>query len=182
MDCAVSKVMKKEVVLLHDDTEIGEAAEILSSNGVSGAPVLNAAGKVVGMVCERDIVKALTGPAAGPATMFGVLNKVGKGELPMEELQEFLRLPIKEVMTTNFTSSTTKQHVVEAAAVMLDSKVNRLPVVSDGAVKGILTRQDVLQQLVWLMLANNDEELSSDEDPTAVLGEFNLNDDDPQTN
>ena len=55
----VDEVMTAKVITLRDDQTVSEAVQHLAENGISGAPVVDSAGTLVGIVTERDILNAL---------------------------------------------------------------------------------------------------------------------------
>ncbi len=123
----VVDVMTTEVVFLETTQTLDEAWEILHARGISGAPVLNHAGRLVGIVSKAD----LADPRHHRGDVAGVVRSV------------------KDVMTRVVYAVRARDSVLSAVKLMIDEDIHRAVVVSDsGSVAGIVTPMDVLRALV----------------------------------
>jgi len=114
----VAEVMTKEVVTVTPDTPLRHVAKVLVEKKISGVPVVDA-GKVVGIVSEADILKA------------GDMDKTAG-----------------EVMVTDVVSVGPEACVTDAAAIMSDRGIKRLPVLdANGNLVGIISRADVVRAM-----------------------------------
>jgi CBS domain-containing protein len=139
----VQDVMTKEVRTVEPDTSLKEVARVLMELGISGLPVVDG-GKVVGVVSEADIL--VKERAINPARhgLVGMFHSEGV------DVGEKLRaLTAGEAMTSPAITITPARPVSEAAGRMIDSRINRLPVVTDdGVLIGIVTRADLVRAFV----------------------------------
>lgn len=120
VDCmsCVADVMTKEVVTVTPDTSLRNVAKILAEKKISGVPVVDG-GKVVGIVSEADILKA------------GDMSKTAG-----------------EVMVTDVIAVGPEACVTDAAAIMSDRGIKRLPVLdAEGKLVGIISRADVVRAM-----------------------------------
>ena len=130
----VHEVMTTDVAVAQPNTPLREVASMLTVREISGLPVVEASGKVVGVVSESD-----------------VLRVAGGEERPTRRLarrRRFIRRTAGAEMTSPAVTIEPGRTVAEAAAVMLDRRVNRLPVVDGGRLVGIVTRADLVRAFV----------------------------------
>lgn len=145
----VADVMIRDVITLEPEQNLEEAAKILMEEDVSGAPVVRE-GKVVGVLSERDLLSTRTDPR--PPRYLELLG----GIIFLDNVREFQRqlqravaTKVEEIMTTDVVVVHPDSSLEEAAQVIMDHRVNRLPVVDEeGMLVGIVTRNDVLRGLM----------------------------------
>jgi len=136
----VKEIMSSEVVTVRTDTSLKEVAEILADRGISGLPVVDDDGFVVGVVSEADILFKERGPSTRTGVFAWLLDRYGyEGQLKLEALIA------GEAMTAPAIAIEPNRPVAEAAHVMLERRVNRLPVVDGGKLVGIVARSDLVR-------------------------------------
>jgi CBS domain-containing protein len=113
--------MTREVITVLPGVPLKEAARLLLDRGISGLPVVDAAGDVLGVLSETDLLRTETD---GGARVVG------------------------EAMSTPVQTIEASRPLAEAARRMLLEHVNRLPVVEDGKLVGIVTRADLVRAFV----------------------------------
>jgi len=135
----VSDVMTVEVVTVTPDTTLKSAAALMLERGISGLPVV-AEDEVLGVLSETDILfKEHTRPDRR-----GLVDWVMHyGEDPPEAKLD-ARL-VGEAMTVPAVTVPPGRSVADAATMMLDLGLNRLPVVDGGQLVGIVTRSDLVR-------------------------------------
>ena len=121
----VRDYMSRKVVKLRPDMEILRAVHHLIDGRVSGAPVVDENGNVVGMLTERDCMKV-------------VLNAAYH--------QEHGGL-VREFMATNVEDIGPDMSIVDAAKQFYEKKYLRYPVVENGQLIGVLSRSDVMRAM-----------------------------------
>jgi len=121
----IKTYMSRELITLTPDMEINRAMHLLIDNRISGAPVLDATGNLVGMLSQKDCLKA-----ALHATYYREWGDTVAGYMsgPPEALDAELDL-------------------VEAAEAFLASPFRRFPVLSEGRLVGQISRSDLLRAL-----------------------------------
>jgi CBS domain-containing protein len=139
----VRDVMTTPVLTTHPATPLREAALVLAREGVSGLPVVDAAGSVVGVLSEADIVAK----EGRPHHKDGLLGWLLEPADPW--LDERLRATtVGDAMTAPALTIEPDRPITEAATVMTEEGVNRLPVVADGQLVGLVTRADLVRAFV----------------------------------
>jgi CBS domain-containing protein len=147
----VGQIMSTDVLTFHTTESVPEAAQALVDRGYDGAPVVDDGGRLVGMLSSADLMlqdSNLHLPTV--VAMFGVTV-----ELPLSnrrfdrELKKALASTVGELMHDDPVTIRTDASVRDAATLMHDRNVSRLPVVdADGKLVGIVGRGDVLRYLV----------------------------------
>jgi CBS domain-containing protein len=135
----VRDLMSVEVLTTTPEAPLKVAAALLAERRISGVPVVDGNGAVVGVLSEADIL-VKTGGALPRSGLLGWLLE------PDFDLQDKIGArTVGEAMSAPAVTITPGRQVHDAAALMIAESVNRLPVVEDGALVGILTRADVVR-------------------------------------
>jgi CBS domain-containing protein len=137
----VKDVMKTEVTTVGPETMLRDVAAILAERGISGLPVVENGGSVIGVVSEADI---LMKEAAPQARRDGLLGRLLEPPDPDADAKLAARTA-REAMTSPAVTVESKESVPRAAALMVERGINRLPVVDGGALVGIVTRADLVR-------------------------------------
>jgi len=119
-------VMQKDVVTISPDATLEEACHVLVSKQISGMPVVNAGGKLVGLLSEKDI-----------------LNFVFSGNLGNTK--------VSEAMSKDLTVFPPDADADKIALAIGEKKIRRVPIVdSKGKVVGIVSRRDIIRIAISL--------------------------------
>jgi CBS domain-containing protein len=145
----VRSVMTADVVSVTPDTPIKDAAVLLSGRGISGVPVCDADGGVVGVLSEADLLVKQGGPRNVSGGLFAWLVETASAP----DVAKLRARTAGEAMTSPAVTIEADAPVAEAARTMVDRGINRLPVVENGVLVGIVTRAD----LVRLFTRSDDE-------------------------
>ncbi|MGI8774501.1 MAG: CBS domain-containing protein [Actinomycetota bacterium] len=127
-------------VACRDEAFFEEVAEVLADRDISGMPVVDAFGKVVGVISERDLAHALGGPMVRLA-----VRRHNHGSF-MRDIHDMPRgaRRAKDVMTSPPLTVTPDARLEEIARLMRIHQINRVPVVDSERLMGVVTRGDVL--------------------------------------
>jgi CBS domain-containing protein len=136
----VREVMTREVVTVDEDTPLKDVAQLMLAHRFSGLPVVDA-DRVVGVVSETDVLFKEQG-ASFPRP--GLLRR-WVSPLPAAVRRKVSARTAGEAMTAPAITIAAGATVADAAALMLERRVNRLPVVDGGRLVGILTRADLVR-------------------------------------
>lgn len=135
----VREVMTTTVATVPPDRPLRDVARLLVDRGISGVPVVDADGTVLGVVSEADFLAKESGAEPGRhrllARLFGESADAAKVEARTAG----------ESMTAPAITTTPDALLRDVAATMVDRRVNRLPVVDDGRLVGIITRADLVR-------------------------------------
>jgi CBS domain-containing protein len=137
----VADVMSTQVLTVRPETTLKEVAELLGSRGISGAPVVDEAGHVVGVVSEADILAKERKPRRA--------SRLDRFFARETADRKAAARTAGEAMTAPAVTIGAERRVDAAAATMLDRSVNRLPVIDrEGLLVGIVTRADLVRAFV----------------------------------
>ncbi len=117
------QLMTARVVVATQDTSLAEAARLLAGVETSGLPIIDAAGQVVGIVTESDLLEALLSPEAAET-------------------------PIHELMTTHVVTVDEFTPADSVIRLLRERRFHHLPVTRQGQVVGLITPQDVIRYFV----------------------------------
>ena len=138
----VKDVMTEDVLTVTTGTSLKETARLLADTGISGMPVVDDDGAVIGVISEADILFKERSPEKRRGGSFAWL-------FYPDTLENEAKLDARtagEAMSAPPVTIDADRPVGEAAARMLDEAVNRLPVVADdGKLLGIVTRADLVR-------------------------------------
>ncbi len=139
-------IMTKDVVTVKPETTVAELANLLIKNRISGAPVVDASGSIVGIVTENDLIsqnKRLHIPTVVSfldAAIYLESSKKFADEVKRVTATTVGDICVKKVITISEDTSLT-----DIATIMSEKKVHILPVVKAGKVIGIVGKRDVVK-------------------------------------
>jgi CBS domain-containing protein len=143
---AVRDVMTTTVWTVQADAPLKEVAQLLVDRRISGVPVVDGDGNVVGIVSEADF---LVKPQGSEGVHHRHLARfVGESRAARAALAKLAAVTAGEAMTAPAITIGPGRPVGEAAAVMTSRGVNRLPVVDGTTLVGIVTRADIVRAYV----------------------------------
>jgi CBS domain-containing protein len=145
----VAEVMTSPVFSVRPETPLQEAVTLLSNHHISGLPVVDEAGALVGELGEKDLMVRESGFDAGPYVMF--LDAVIYLRNPLQwskQVHQVLGSTVGDVMTAQVHTCAPSTSLPAAARLLNDRRIQRLFVVDDqGTMVGVLTRGDVVRAL-----------------------------------
>jgi len=133
----VGKWMTCNPITIAADVGIDDALHLMRERKIRRLPVLNAAGQMIGIVSDKDLLHAAPSPATS---------------LTVHELRYLLaKLTVKKVMSSPVITVTPDTPLEQAARIMADSKIGGLPVIEQGRLVGIITETDIFKALVEML-------------------------------
>jgi len=150
----VSQAMSTKVITIQPDASIAEAIDLMLGSHVSGLPVVDREGTLVGLLSEGDLLRrAELGTQKPRARWIEVL--LGPGKAAETYVQTHGR-KVEELMTADPIAIAPGADLSEAVDLLNRHKIKRLPVTLEGRVVGILTRADLLRALAKLLPAKRE--------------------------
>ena len=145
----VRDIMTTKLITVTPDMDIARAAKTLLDNRVNGAPVVDENGRLVGILCQSDLIsqqKKLPIP-----TLFTFLD--GIIQLPSmkqieKQVSKIAALTVAEAMTPGPVTVNPETNLETVAALMVDKNFHTLPVVEGSKLVGIIGKEDVLRTLL----------------------------------
>lgn len=156
----IRDAMTTDVKTVGPDASLKDVAAILSEHRISGLPVVDEGGRVLGVITKADIIIKELGEV--PSGLQRLIH-------PREATAVATKVEARtagDAMSEPAITVAPIYSLTEAAALMIDHGVNRLPVVeNDGTLVGIITRFDLVQAF-----ARNDTEIEQDIREEALAG------------
>ena len=140
-------LMTRDVAVVHPETSLLEAVKLMARRHISGMPVVDDAGTIVGMMSEGDLVRWHEGYTERQTRWLDMLAE-GSELAPMflDGIREQHR-KVKTVMAQGATTVTEDTPAREIASLMYARNIKRVPVVRDGKLVGIVARSDLVRAL-----------------------------------
>lgn len=163
-------VMTRDVLAIRPDTAIFDALRLMLERRISGLPVVDASGAVIGIVSEGDFLRR-TELATGRQRARWATWLVSPGRLADEYVAENGR-SVAEVMTPLVVTVDEEAPLSDVVELMERRRIKRVPVTSGGKLSGIVTRADLLRALLPLVPAATDGKTDVDVEK-AIAAEMN---------
>jgi CBS domain-containing protein len=138
-------IMEKDVVTVRDNQTLKELAQLFITRRISGAPVIDAAGRLVGVVSQTDLVRRdreAQPPHEAPAYHQDIDRWLGRQGFQVEAPDYAM---VRDVMTPVVLSAAADTPVEDLARLMTSKRIHRLVIMSGERLAGIVTSMDVMR-------------------------------------
>jgi len=142
-------IMTTELIKLTPEMDFASAAKILLDNHFNGAPVVDDDGRLVGILCQSDLVaqhKKLPVPTL--VTLLDSFIRLTSAKELEKQARKIAAMTVGEAMTHKPVTVKPDTSIEAIAGLMVDSNLHTLPVVEDGRLVGIIGKEDVLRTLL----------------------------------
>ncbi len=145
----VKDIMTTELITVSPETEILQAAKVLLGNHINGVPVVDEAGKLVGILCQSDLIaqqKRL--PIPSVFTFLDGLFTTSSAKQLEKQVQKIAAITVAQAMTPDPVFIEPEMSIEVAAGLMVDNGFHTLPVLEGGNLVGIVGKEDILNTLL----------------------------------
>jgi CBS domain-containing protein len=149
----VRDVMSRHPVTVGPDATLLDALVLMRGQKVSGLPVVDEVGKLVGVLSQRDVARTLKSASGIPEVtglfdllMFGLSEETGVSVQVLLRILE--ETNVRDAMSSPPISIVPEASLELAAEMMRENEINRIPVVQGERLIGIVTRNDLVRALV----------------------------------
>jgi len=142
--------MSKKVITVHEDASVKELADLFLKEDVSGVPVINAQGDLVGMVTEGDLIvkDARIHYPTYIHLLDGFIYLPGSITRFRKEFKKALGALVRDVMTSEVVTASEETNVEDIATLMVDKDISRVPILGEGRkIVGIVTKHDIVRSI-----------------------------------
>lgn len=142
-------IMVTDVVSVRPDTSVVDAAKLLIEKNISGVPVVNEHNGLIGIVSDADLIvrdSNLHIPAY--LNILGSVIYLENPKILEDEVRKAAAVKVSDLMTTEVITVEEDTSVEEVATLMVEKKINRIPVLKNGKLIGLISRGDVVKSLV----------------------------------
>ncbi|MDI9480096.1 MAG: CBS domain-containing protein [Syntrophomonadaceae bacterium] len=142
-------IMTREVVTVKAHDRVDEVARLLVDHKISGIPVIDEDRHVIGIVTEKDlIVKASELRVPFYVTLFDSIIFLENPIRFKNDLKKYTAVNVEDAMTEKVIVVEEDTEVSDVVKLMQNKRINRVPVVRQGQLVGIITRNDVIKSMV----------------------------------
>ncbi len=141
-------IMTAHVITASPDDTVEDVIRLIVDNRISGVPVINEDREVIGIVTEGDlIVRSQKLHIPSYIQILGGIIYLDDPEDFKEELKKAIAVKVEDVMTVNPITVSEDTTIEEIATIMSESGVNRLPVIRENKLVGIVSRADIVRSM-----------------------------------
>ncbi len=146
---SVKDIMTTQLISVSPETEILQAARLLLENRINGVPVVNESGKLVGILCQSDLIAQQKRiPIPSYFTFLDGLFTMSSMKQIEKEVQKIAATTVGQAMTPDPVFVDPDMSIEVVANLMVDKGFHTLPVVEAGRLVGIVGKEDVLRTLM----------------------------------
>ena len=141
-------IMTRSVITVREDATVRELATLFLAQNISGAPVVDANGRVIGVVTESDLIfqnkKVHLPTAVAILDAFIFLESPGK---TAKELKKIAGARVGDICSHDLVSVTPETGLEELATLMAEKKVHTLPVLRGDELVGVIGKSDIIRTI-----------------------------------
>jgi len=145
----INDIMTTELITVSPETEIIKAAKLLLENRINGVPVVNETGKLVGILCQSDLIaqqKRL--PIPSFFTFMDGLFSMSSLKQIEKQVEKIAAYTVAQAMTPDPVFVQPDMGIEVVASLMVDNSFHTIPVLHEGKLVGIVGKVDILRTLV----------------------------------
>jgi CBS-domain-containing membrane protein len=139
-------IMKTDVITVQPETSIEELGRLFIEKDISGAPVMDEQGNLVGIVTENDLISKER-PFHIPTIIriFDAIIPLESDSKVEEEIRKMAASTVKDICTTDVVTIEEDTPLTEIASIMADRRIHLLPVLKDGKLTGIVGKKELIK-------------------------------------
>lgn len=142
-------IMTRKVITVTTETPVKELARILMENTISGVPVVDDRGTVIGVVTESDLIdqnKKVHIPTV--VTILDSFIYLESPERMEQEIRKIAGSTVADIYTSKAKTVTPATPVDELATIMSEKSIHTLPVVENGKLLGVIGKKDIIRTII----------------------------------
>ena len=145
----VKDIMTREVIAVSPEMDIANAARLLLERNINGVPVVDGTGKLVGILCQSDLVaQQKKFPVPTVFTLLDGFVSLTSMKHLEREVQKITATTVADAMSPNPVTVRPEASIEDVGSIMVDRNFHTVPVVDKGKLVGIVGKVDVLRTLM----------------------------------
>ena len=145
----VKEMMTKNVVTVPPDAKIEDIAKVLIEHKISGVPVVDDVGNLLGIVSEGDLLHKEVSPQVPDiVNILGAFIYYNGVERYNEEVKKLMARTAEEIMTSKVITVTEDEEISKVGELMMKHNIKRVPVMKSWQMVGIVSLADVIKTLI----------------------------------
>lgn len=142
-------IMTRDVITVTPDTDVTQATRLLLENGINGLPVVDEKRRLVGIVCQSDMIAQQKRiPLPSLFTLLDGYITLTSAKHFEKEVQKIAAARVEQAMTADPVTVRSDTSLEDIASLMVEKKLHTLPVVDGGELVGVIGKEDVLRTLM----------------------------------
>ena len=142
-------IMTKEVIAVHPETEIVQAARLLLEHHINGLPVVDQEGRLKGIICQDDLVTQQKKiPIPSYFILLDSLIPLTSQKDIEKALKKMAAVTVGEAMSTDLITVGPDTELEEIATLMVKHNIHTVPVIDGGKLLGIIGKEDILKTIM----------------------------------
>lgn len=142
------EIMTREIISVAPDMSVADLATLLWEKSISGAPVVDTDGRLLGVVTENDLIDQ--SKKVHIPTVLNILDSMIFLENPAKldkEIKKMTGTRVRDIYTPDPVTVTEDTPMDELASIMAEQRLHTLPVLKDGQLVGIIGKADIIRSL-----------------------------------
>lgn len=141
-------VMTRDVITVTPDTRIEDLCDLFRDRKITGAPVVNGQGRLVGIVSKDDVLYRRRGSQAGPRQETDIKALFSSGFVGFAQSAGEPPSTVGEIMTSHVLSASEDARIEDLCRLMWEKRVHRIPIVRGSVLVGIVSALDICKGIV----------------------------------
>ncbi len=163
-------LMTADPVTAPPDTPLEAVAALMADRAISGLPVVDSDGRLLGVVTDGDLMRRLAAKEDAPASFLATLLGANADQATRYARTHGRR--VRDVMTTDLATVTEDTTIEEVAHLLESRRIRRVPVLRDGRLVGVVSRADLLRAVMAPTTAPGEEDASDPRIRRAIIAEM----------
>lgn len=141
--------MTRDLITVTPETTVKELAKILTEKNISGVPVVDGTGSLIGVVTESDLIfqnKKLHIPTA--ATILDAFIFLESPDRLEQEIKKIAGTSVADIFTSEVVTVSEDTPIEELATIMSEKKIHTLPVLKGDELTGIIGKKDIIRSFL----------------------------------
>ena len=139
-------VMTRDVIIVDEAMSIDALGRLFIEKKISGAPVADAAGSIIGIVTENDLIRKNTRLHIPTVLrIFDAIIPLGRTDSVEEEIRKMSASTVAEICTKEVLSVSPETSIQDVSSIMFEKAVHLVPVIEGGKVVGIIGKIDIIR-------------------------------------
>jgi CBS-domain-containing membrane protein len=142
------EIMTREIISVNPEMGVAELATLFWEKSISGAPVVDADGRLLGIVTESDLIDQ--SKKVHIPTVLNILDSMIFLENPVKldkEMKKMTGTKVRDIYSAEPVTVTEDTRMDELASIMAEQRVHTLPVLKQGKLVGIIGKADIIRSL-----------------------------------
>lgn len=144
---SLAALMKTDVYTLPESALIADAMSLFSSKGISGAPIVDAGGQVIGFISDGDVMRSLADQVPAFKSAWSFVVELSNSDFE-RTLSEVMSSPVNQIATHNVISVNVGDDMGAVARVLADNHLKKAPVLDGNRMVGIINRSNITSYAV----------------------------------